>query len=290
LYVGNPALDQEYQNRFNIRYRSFDPENYKVFFVGVFGSASQNYITNSVYTNGAPEEYTAGYELQPGARLSRPVNLDGYWNVRSFMNYGRPLNFINSNFNIRGGVGYSRIPGMIDEQINYSNRLNVGGGFNLSSNISEKVDFNISTNSSYNIVENTLSTSQDNNFFSQSTNLRFNWTFWKDVVYRTELNHQYNPGLSAGVDASYLLWNMSIGKKVFKNQLGEVSLSVNDLLKQNVSVQRNVQADYIEDVQSTVLQRFFMVTFSYNLRHFFDGGEAPAAPSEMRREWGGRGH
>ncbi|MDX5437483.1 MAG: outer membrane beta-barrel family protein, partial [Pontibacter sp.] len=78
LYVGNPALDQEYQNRFNIRYRSFDPENYKVFFVGVFGSASQNYITNSVYTNGAPEEFTAGYELQPGARLSRPVNLDGY--------------------------------------------------------------------------------------------------------------------------------------------------------------------------------------------------------------------
>jgi hypothetical protein len=71
---------------------------------------------------------------------------------------------------------------------------------------------------------------------------------------------------------------------VFKNQQGEISLSVNDLLKQNVSVQRNVEANYVEDVQSSVLQRFFMVTFSYNLRNY-KGGEAP-----VMNEKGGRGN
>lgn len=287
--IGNPALDQETRNRFSLRYRSFEPENYKVFFAGIFGTMSQNYITNSVYTNGAPEELTNGYELQPGARLTRPVNLDGYWNVRSVLSYGRPLNFISSNFNLRAFAGYTRQPGMIDEEINYSNTVNMGAGFNLSSNISENLDFNVSSNANYNIVENTLRTSQDNNYFSQNTSLRLKWTFLDGIVYRTEMSHQYNPGLSAGVDESYLLWNMSIGKTIFKDKLGEISLSVNDLLKQNVSVQRNVAADYIEDVQATVLQRYFMLTFSYNLRKFFDGGEAPAEPNNLRREWGGRG-
>ena len=285
--IGNPELNQDYQTRMNMRFRSFNPENNRVFFIGMFGTVTQDYITNSVYTNNAPEEYTRGYTLQEGARLTRPVNMDGYWNVRSFMSYGQPLNVISSNINLRGFAGYSRIPGMIDEQVNYANNINFGTGLNISSNISEKIDFNVSSNFNYNIVENTLRTNQNNNYYTFNSNLRYNWILWKGIVYRTELNHQYNSGLSAGVDNSYLLWNMSLGKKLFKNQQGEISLSVNDLLKQNVSIQRNIASDYIEDVQSTVLQRYFMVTFSYNIRKFVGGGEAPNMDNR-RGDWGGR--
>ncbi|WP_439883099.1 outer membrane beta-barrel protein [Pontibacter sp. MBLB2868] len=287
--VGNPNLNQDFQNRMNVRYRSFNPENNHMFFVGMFGTMTQNYIANAVYTNGAPEEYTGEYRLQPGARLSRPVNMDGYWNVRSFLSYGQPLSIISSNLNLRGFAGYTRIPGMIDDQLNYANTINVGTGFNISSNISEKIDFNISSNANYNFVENTLNTNQNNNYFSLNSSLRYNWILWKGLVYRTELSHQFNSGLSASIDNSYLLWNMSVGKKLFKNQQGEISFSVNDLLKQNVSIQRNVASDYIEDVQSTVLQRYFMVTFSYNIRKF-NGGAAPSMDNG-KREWGGRsGH
>ncbi|MBJ6119718.1 TonB-dependent receptor [Pontibacter sp. BT310] len=287
LRIGNSALDQDYQNRINIRYRNFNAETNRVFFVGMFGTITQNYVANSVYTRDIPAEFIEGYNPQPGARLNRPVNMDGYYNVRSFMNYGQPLNFISSNFNAFGMVGFERRPGMLDEKVNYANTTNLGAGINISSNISEKVDFTISTNSNYNIVKNTLLT-QDNNYFTQTTNLRYNWILLKGLVYRTELNHVYNSGLSQGVDPSYILWNMSLGKKVFKNQQGEISFSVNDVLGQNVSVQRNVATDYIEDVQSTVLQRFFMVTFTYNLKKFASG----SAPEENnnRGNWGpGRG-
>ncbi|RAU83121.1 TonB-dependent receptor [Pontibacter arcticus] len=285
--IGNSRLDQDYDNRLRVRFRKFNAETNRVFFIGVFGNMTQNYIANSIYTAGSvPADLPADYQLQSGARLSRPVNMDGYWNVRSFFHFGQPLNVISSNIGINGSVGYSRIPGMINEVVNYANNINYGIGANISSNISEKIDFTVSTNSSYTVVENTLSTNQNNNFFSQNTNLRYNWILWKGLVYRTELQHQYNSGLSAGVDNSYLLWNMSIGKKVFKNQQGEISLSVNDLLKQNVSVQRNVTESYVEDVQSTVLQRFFMLTFSYNIRKF-NGGAAPTMNNNRPGNWGG---
>ncbi|WP_139307879.1 outer membrane beta-barrel protein [Pontibacter flavimaris] len=285
--IGNPELDQEYQNRLFMRFRNFNAETNKVFFMGVFGTMTQNYVTNSIYTRDVPFELPENYTYRPGSRFSRPVNLDGYWSVRSFFNYGQPINFISSNLNLNGSVGYSRTPGMIDEEINYANNTNFRAGLNLSSNISENVDFNLSTTGSYNLVENTLRTNQNNNFYNHSTNLRLNTIIWKGIVYRTELNHQYNTGLSAGVDNSYLLWNMSLGKKIFKNQQGEISLSVNDLLKQNVSIQRNIAADYVEDVQSSVLQRYFMLTFTYNLRKFISG-EAPEMNQERRGNWGGR--
>ncbi|WP_299986322.1 TonB-dependent receptor [uncultured Pontibacter sp.] len=278
--IGNADLDQDYQSRLNIRYRNFNAETNRVFFIGMFGTMTNNYVANSVYTTNVPEGIAEGYELRPGARLSRPVNLNGHYNVRSFFNYGQPLNFISSNFNVNGTVGYSRIPGMIDEQINYANNTNLGAGINISSNISEKIDFSVSTFSSYNIVSNTLRTTQNNNFFNQNTSVRYNWILWKDLVYRTELNHQYNSGLSAGVDNSFLLWNMSLGKKIFKDKQGEISLSVNDLMNQNVSIRRNITESYVEDVQSTVLQRFFMLTFSYNIRSFKG---APATEDNMQR-------
>ncbi|WP_347157000.1 TonB-dependent receptor [Pontibacter chitinilyticus] len=292
LSIGNANLDQDYQHRLFMRYRNFNAETNKVFFLGVFGTMTQNYVANSVYTDAfVPAEFIQGYTLRSGARLYRPVNMNGYWNVRSFFNYGQPINFISSNINFNGSVGFSRTPGMINNQVNYANNSNFGLGVNLSSNISENVDFNISTRGNYNIIQNTLSNSQNtnNNYYTQNSNLRLNWIMWKGLVYRTELEHQYNSGLSAGVDNSYLLWNMSVGKKLFKNERGEVSLSVNDLLKQNVSIDRNITDSYVEDVQSSVLQRFFMLTFTYNIRNY--AGQAPDEEENGRRgNWGGPRH
>lgn len=201
-----------------------------------------------------------------------PVNLDeDYWDLRTFFNYGQPVHFIKSKVSFSGSVGFSKRPGIINERTNISKATNFRLGVSLSSNISEEVDFNLSTNSNYNMVENTLLPQKNNNYFNQSTNLKYNWAFLNGFVYRTELNHQFNTGLSAGYDNSYLLWNMSLSKKVFADKSGEISLSVNDLLEQNNSITRNVTELYIEDVQSSILQRFLMLTFTYSIKNFAGG-------------------
>ncbi len=88
-----------------------------------------------------------------------------------------------------------------------------------------------------------------------------------------DLNHQINTGLSEGYDNSFLLVNMSLGKKIFKNKRGEISLNVYDLLGQNNNIRRNITETYVEDVQSNVLQRYVLLSFTYNLRHFGRGTE-----------------
>jgi hypothetical protein len=284
--TGNANLVQSFQNSLNLRYRSFDTETNRVFSFFINAAKTDDYITNStIETNLESEPLLTGLEISRGAQLIRPVNLDGNWSARSFVSYGQPLKLIKSNINFFGSVGYNKTPGLFNNQQFFSTTTNYGLGGSLSSNISQNVDFNISTNSSYNIITNTLRKEQNNNFFNQSTQLRANLRFFNGFVYRTELSHQLNAGLSNGFNTNYTLLNMSLSKKVFKSQKGEVSLSVNDLLGQNISVQRTVADAYVQDVQSTVLQRFFMFTFSYNIRTFT--GAAPGERGPGQRGPGG---
>ncbi|MEO7766680.1 MAG: outer membrane beta-barrel protein, partial [Ferruginibacter sp.] len=85
---------------------------------------------------------------------------------------------------------------------------------------------------------------------------------------QNDVSNQKYSGLTDGFNQSYWLWNAAIGKKFLKKQAGELKLSVFDLLKQNQSISRTVTGAYIEDVQSQVLQQYFMLTFSYSLKNF----------------------
>lgn len=271
LRTGNPELDQAFTNRIRARYRSRNSETDQSFFLYMSSSITDNYIASSSFIADEATDLGDGVIMEEGSQLSRPVNLDGYWDFRSYINYGQPIGFIKSNGNVFGSVNYSHRPGMINDQVNFVNNTSFRTGFSISSNISEKIDFNFSTRSSYNVVENTLRPMLNNNYFSQSTRLSYDWIIGEGIVYRLDLNHRYNSGLSEDLDNSFVLLNMSFGTKILKNDRGELSLNIYDLFRQNNNIRRNVTELYIEDMQSNVLQRYFMLTFSYNLRHFNKG-------------------
>lgn len=268
LSSGNPDLVQDFRHSLSARYSATNTEKSSSFFVLLSGTLTQDYIGKSTFIADRDTVIGNGIALQQGAQFSQPVNLEGYYNLRSFITYSVPMKAIKSNINMNLSGNYSRTPGLINNEENISSTPSFGFGLVISSNISENLDFTVSTNSSYNIVRNSLREDLNSEYFSQNSRLRFNWIFLKGFVYQTELSHQVNSGLSAGFNQNYLLWNMSIGKKLFKKQEGEIRLSVFDALSENISVQRNITEVYFEDVQTEVLQRYFMLSFIYNLRKF----------------------
>lgn len=271
LRTGNPNLQQSYRNRFRLRYRNYNPQTERSFFAMIMSSINKNDVVTSTLIAEEPMEIADGIILERGSQLSRPVNLDGYWDLRSYFNWGTPLQFIPSNFNVHGGISYTHRPGMINEAINFVNTTRYSGGLSLSSNISDRIDFNIWTRSSYNTVENSLRPELSNNYFNQNTRLNYNWILWQNLVYRLDVNHQLNTGLSEGYDNSRLLVNMAIGKKLLKNERAEISVNVYDLFAQNNNIRRNISETFIEDSRSNVLQRYVMLSFTYNIRHFARG-------------------
>lgn len=281
ISAGNPQLDQSYQHSATIRFNKVNRETNNVFFTLLSGSFSDNRIGTSSYLAGNAGMTVDGIDLQPGARYSKPVNLEGYWNLRSFISYGMPLSAIKSNLNFTGTLAYSQSPEMVNGETNYAKTPSTGLGVVLSSNISENLDFTLSSNSSFNSVSNTLEGQTDTNYFNQSTRLRLNWIFGQGFVFRSTVNHTANSGLSAGYNQNFVLWNMELGKKMLQ-QKAELKFSVFDLLKQNQSINRNVTGSYIEDKQTQILTQYFMVSFVYNIRSF---GQGQAVPADRRQQF-----
>ncbi|HKH61488.1 MAG TPA: outer membrane beta-barrel protein, partial [Flavitalea sp.] len=276
LYIttGNPDLQQQYTHRLVTRYSFTNSAKLSSLFANFFIEKTNDYIGNLVYFADRDSVLTPTVILREGSQFSKPVNLDGYWSVRSFLTYGMPLKFIKSSLNWNAGFTWSKLPGIVKLQgmksieETFSNTYNYNIGAVLASNINEYVDFNLSYSANFNVVKSTLEPDLDNNYFNHSAGFQLNLLSKNGWLFQNDLSNQYYQGLSDGFNQNFWLWNMSAGKKFLKDQKGEVKLSVFDLLKQNRSINRTVTESYTEDVQNQVLQQYFMLTFSYRLRNF----------------------
>lgn len=269
--TGNPDLQQQYNNSLILRYNYTNTPKQKTFFANVFFQTIADYIANATYTATRDSALTNSIILNKGSQISKPVNLNGYFNARSFFTYAMPVKFLKSNINWNGGISYTNLPGLLNEVNNVSKTVNYNFGAVLSSNISEYVDFTLSYSGNINTVKNTIQPSLNNNYFMQTAALSANLLTKKGLFFNTDLTNEYYNGLTSADNTNYWLWNAAVGQKLFKKQMGEIRLSVFDLLKQNRSISRNVSASYIQDVNNRVLQQYFMLTFTYKLRTFGKG-------------------
>lgn len=281
---GNPDLKQQYNSSYIVRYTYTNTAKSQSFFANVFYNTINNYISNDTYTATQDSTLAPGIILSKGAQITKPVNVDGYMNVRSFFTYAMPIKFIKSNLNLNGGISYAKQPGMLSGVKNYSNNWNYNVGANLSSNISEYVDFDLSYSANFNDVTNEVNKARNSNYVTQSAGINFNVLTKKGTFFQNDLSNQSNSGLAQGFNQSYWLWNVAVGQKLFKNQMGELKLSVFDLLKQNKSIYRDVTNpnSYIADVKNEVLQQYFLLTFTYKLKTFGKPSATNRDPQRFR--------
>ena len=240
----------------------------------------QDYIGNATFRT-ANDTIINGQEVKKGRQLSIPTNLSGAWNTRALVTVGMPIKPIKSNINFNTGVTYNRLPSLINAAANTSNTYGLNLGAVLSSNISQKLDFTLTYNINYNLVENTLQPNMNNNYVFQIGSVQFNWEFWKGFFIQNTITYQDYNVMSSNTDSKYTLWNVNLGKKIFKNKSGEIKLSCYDILDQNKSLTHNVYDTYIEDQNTEMLQQYFMLTFTYNLRKF--SGKMPQMQQQPER-------
>ncbi|HMP93827.1 MAG TPA: outer membrane beta-barrel protein, partial [Phnomibacter sp.] len=268
LSSGNENLNNSYNHFVFSRLSITNTSKGTSMFAGLFLQKVQDFVTNGTWVAAQDSVLANGIVLRRGGQLTKPVNLDGFYSVRGFFNYGFPIKPIKSNVNLTAGANYSRTPGLVNNVENLTNNANYNLGINIGSNISEYIDFNINYSANFNNVKNTIRPELNNRFYFHNAGVKVNLLTKSGFFILNDLNNQRFSGLADGFNQSFWLWNVSAGKKFLKNQRGEVKMTVFDLLRQNQSISRNVADSYIEDVQTVVLQQYFMLTFTYTLRNF----------------------
>lgn len=268
ISTGNTDLKQQVGNMLSARYTYTNTGKSRSFFANIFLQQNNNYITSANYTATQDSVLNSSVTLYRGSQLSKPVNLDGQWSLRSFLTYSMPLKFIKSNLSINGGLTYNNTPGMINYVKNTSKSYTYSTGAVVASNISQYVDFNVNYSANISDVKNSVQPQLNNRYITQSAGAQVNLLNKKGWFVQNSVSNERYSGFTDGFNINYWLWNAGVGKKFLKNQAGELKLTVFDLLKQNQSIQRTVGETYVQDVQNQVLQQYFMLTFTYSLKNF----------------------
>lgn len=268
LTAGDPNLRQDLTHTLFTRYSANDVASGTTFFALLRGEFTYDYIANSVTIAERDTAIAEGIILPQGGQLTRPVNLDGYVSLRAFATYGFPVEFLSSNLNLFGSVTWTRTPGLVNGLENIATTPSANAGFALASNISEGVDFTISTNYTFSSVSNSVLSERNTDYINGSSRLRLSWEFIPKLTIVSDLVHTLTSGYSEGYDQSIILWNAALAWRFLADDRGELRLSANDILQRNTAISRSVSESSVDDTRATVLQRWAVLMFTYDLRVF----------------------
>ena len=166
---------------------------------------AKDYITNATYIASSDSLIQSGDTLKAGSQLTRPVNLDGYRNLRTFFTYSMPLKFIKTTLNLNAGVSYSKLPGLTNNAPTTTDNFAYNTGVVLASNISEYVDFNLNFTANFNTAKNSFNTSLNNKYVNYVSGITLNLLDKKGWFIQNDVNNQTYTGLTAGFNQSLSL-------------------------------------------------------------------------------------
>lgn len=293
LSTGNPNLGQEIGHSIHARYIHSNMEKATNLQFHLGGGLTHNpigtvtTITNvdtqvdklpvAFYQQGGDQ--FAGLTMVKGAQITRPMNLDDN-TIYTYggVTYGMPFDLLMSNLNLNLSASYNVYHGLqeyisagpngtllLDEHKTTSISRGISPGFDITSNVSQNLDFSLGYDLSFSDVK---STDNSRNYLTHNANASLQWTFWKGFTMEHTLAYAYYGGSAMeGSEVQNLLWNAALGKKFLNNQL-EVKLSGYDVLGTQKTYNRSVSDMAITTSYYNVMPRYVMLTVVYNLRAF----------------------
>jgi hypothetical protein len=256
LYIreGNPDLKQEYSHNLQANLHLVSPYKNKNLF-GFFSlQATSNKIVN----------YDS-IDLQTGIRKSKPVNVNGVYNLNNNLSYSLPVRFLNGSVEISNNLGYQKNRQFINGLMNDIRTLSLRPDLRFDINPNEKLNISLTAGLSYTKSKYSLASDYNTEFISRNYEASADWQLPAKFFLSSDFSFVQNKQLSAGFNQEIPIWNASLSRQVLRFNRGEIKLAVNDILNRNTGIYRNSSQSYIEDVRVNTLKRFFLLSFTYSL-------------------------
>ncbi|MFX1707230.1 TonB-dependent receptor [Chitinophaga sp. CC14] len=253
LQSGNPDLKPATQDYFNLGIRSFNPMS----LLSLNFNASTGLLHNQIVT-----------ELQTdsmGRQISRPVNVNGAYFISLYAGAGIPLKKLKTSVNTSTSLSLNRDLSINNGLLSTADKMVLRQSLSFNYSHRELFELMAYLSLTYNTASYAL---QHNNYkyydyafsFNGNINLLLGFTLGAN------LNYTLLAGRAEGYNTDMLIINAMIAKSLLSGQRGQLKLQVFDLLDRNLSRQRNVGENFIEDSQTSPLRRFGMLSFTYYLK------------------------
>lgn len=269
IRLGNPALNPEISHNVNINFNNFNMASMRSMFLSLRGSLTDNRIVNATTIAGR------------GQQTVMPINTDGAWTASAFGAVGMPLiKKIKANLNLNANFNLDKYTNVFNALDNTTQSLSTGGGFRVVVAPNEKFDASFGFNASYNLARQSVQTFLNDEFFNYTGSADFNWTLPLNFVIGSDARFTSNQGGSATFNQEAVILGAYLEKRFLKNSAGALRLQGYDLLNQNINVNRTIGDAFIEDLSTSILRRYVLLSFTYKFRKF--AGQGMQMPSGMR--------
>lgn len=293
ISTGNAGLRSSWNNNFFAFYNGYNVDKQRGWMVNARYDNTKNSISTATI-----------YDTKSGTRYTRPMNIDGNWNIgtsimfNTALDKGKHLNLMNfANINYANNVGYLSSnsdgstwgniyrddnPSIVDMDKVFSNvdlqktitkntTINDNLRLNYRNDFGETGTYEIGLNSGFNYqhARNKLQTNANIDSWTFSYGGNFNITFPWNMSLSTDISEQCRRGYSdESMNTNELIWNAQLSQNLKKWLKGHeliVMVQWYDILRQRSNISRSISATMRSDSWTNAINSYMMVHLVYNL-------------------------
>lgn len=258
LTIGNPGLRPYYANNFSVTFRGNRPLSGSYFYISPSYSIISNPVVNDVTTDASGKTIVTYRNLS-----GRPA-----YNYDVFVNYGRSIKPIGLSVSLTlttaGNISYSYSNGLLNTARNndYSATLTLSK--------SKQNKYSVSGNFSPNYTVSSFSLTPNVNNNAAGLSATGNGTLYLPgkLILSASVNYRYKAKTDLLPQQRVTLLNSALSKTFLKGNNLKLSIAANDLLNQNVNINRMVSGNTITQSSLSAIRRYFMFSVTWDFTKF----------------------
>ena len=286
---GNPGLKPSFTQNFRLFYNNYIQNHQRSIMAHLMFSTTDNSISNMVT-----------YDKTTGGQTTRPENINGNWNAFGMFMFNTAIDtaaYFNVNtfttVNYSNSVGYVSVD-RADSQKSTTRTMNLGERI-AASYRNDWFELELNGSLSYMHARSKLQANNNLDTWTFSYGASLMLTAPWGTQLSSELNMNSRRGFSdSSMNTNELIWNAQLSQSFLRGNALTVSLQLYDILHQQSTFSRTVNAMQRADTEYNAITNYAMLTASYRL-NIFGGKSSMRGPRDNRRGmrgpgFGGPGH
>ena len=258
ITIGNPELKSAFYHKVSLSYNNVSKKGSSTLYLNIDANSVQDKIVNKTIL--------VADTLNSLKQQTRYENLNGDYSIAGNYLWSLSIPKWKSDFQIRGGISYSREMFITDTVVKFSNVINSMHTLSVYTNLSW---LRINTSLNY------INTHHEYSLNTLNRNVAKSWVVNSDIETYILKNIKATVSLVKSVNKGYALSNLnplildvSLEKSFLKDERMKVIMRTNDLFGQGNILQRNVSANLISESRSNRISRYFLLTLRWELQDF----------------------
>ncbi len=254
IQIGNPDLKPNYVHNLRLNANVWQALSGRYFWSG--GNAS---LTNNAFAD------STSYD-QFGRTIAKTVNVDGNIFANVYAGGGFPI--FNRKIELAPNVNgsYNKYTNFINGQENVTKTTAITGGLDIELKL-DSLNITIGNTYTYNNPVSSLSSISNQPFSTQKYFIDGEWRLPHHIQIKSDASYTINKGRAAAFNRNIFIINFEVSKAFLPTENIILALSANDILNQNLNLQRQINGNVITDNYTQIISRYFLVKLTYKFNN-----------------------